>query len=372
MKILYKKILLIICFIVLLHKSSLFVGVYAQDVGSGHMSETFEGKVIKIIEERNETRDNWQYFFQKLEILITNGLNEGKTIEVETGDIVLVRQPKFKIGDEVLINSINNPDGENYYYISDYVRRKPMIWLFALFVVLVVLIGRVRGFMSLFGLGISFVVIFTIILPLINKGYDPIPVSLLGAFIIMLSTFYLSHGFNKKTTIALVGTLCALIFTALLAKFFIGLSNLTGYASEEASFLQVAKGGSFNLSGLLLAGIIIGTLGVLDDITISQAAVVEQLRKANPKLNKSKLFSHAMNVGHDHIASLVNTLVLVYTGGALPLLLLFLDSSKSFGEVVNYEPIAQEVIITLIGSIGLVVAVPITTLLAVRLTGKRT
>lgn len=343
---------------------------FAQEVGSGRATETFEAKVIRIIDERTEKRDNWEYFFQTLEISITNGLLEGKVITIETGDVALVRQPKYKVGDDLLVNRAVNPDGADFYYISDYVRRKPIGWLFVLFVLLVILVGRWRGFSSLFGLGISFIVIFIFILPLVNKGHDPILISLIGGFIIMLSTFYLSHGFNRKTTIALVGTFIALIFTSLLAKYSIDTTNLTGYSSDEASFLQVSKGGSFNISGLLLAGIIIGTLGVLDDITISQAAIVEQLRKANPKMSRSKLFTHAMDVGHDHIASLVNTLILVYTGGALPLLLLFLDSSKSFGEIINYEPIAEEIISTLVGSVGLILAVPITTFLAVRLSKK--
>jgi len=177
-------------------------------------------------------------------------------------------------------------------------------------------------------------------------------------------TFYLSHGFNKKTTVAVGGTVIALIITGILAGIFVEAAKLTGFASEEAGFLQVAKQGLVNIKGLLLAGIIIGVLGVLDDVTVSQSAIVFQLKQANAKIKAGELYKRAMDVGKDHISSMVNTLVLVYTGAALPLLLLFIDNPHPFSEVVNYEIIADEIVRTLVGSIGLVLAVPITTLIA--------
>jgi uncharacterized membrane protein len=177
-------------------------------------------------------------------------------------------------------------------------------------------------------------------------------------------TFYLSHGFNKKTHVAIVGTIISLIITGVLAAVFVNISKLTGYASEEAGFLQSEIGGTINMKGVLLAGIIIGTLGVLDDITVSQSAIVYQLKKANKKLGFRQLFSRAMKVGHDHISSLINTLVLVYAGVAMPLLLLFVNNPRPFSEVINYEIIADEIVRTLVGSIGLITAVPITTVLA--------
>jgi len=169
----------------------------------------------------------------------------------------------------------------------------------------------------------------------------------------------------------MASTFIALVITGILANVFVEVAKLTGYASEEAGFLQVAKQGMMNIRGLLLAGIIIGTLGVLDDITVSQAAIVQQLKEISSKISPKELFSRAMNIGRDHIASMINTLVLVYTGASLPLLLLFIDSSHSFSEVINYEIIAVEIIRTLVGSIGLIAAVPITTFLAVNFMGKR-
>ena len=339
-------------------------GVYAQE-------EILEGKAIKIIKEEVVTQGGQQSLYQKLEILITKGSLKDKKIEVEVGNISIVGQPKYKPGDEVLISYSHDFEGDEVFFVTEFVRRKSLAWLLSIFVVLAVVAGRWRGASSLLGLGFSFLVIFKFILPNIYAGHDPVFIAIIGSFFIIPLTFYLSHGFNKKTTVAMVGTFIALVITGILANVFVEAAKLTGYASEEAGFLQVAKQGMMNIRGLLLAGIIIGTLGVLDDITISQAAIVQQLKETSAKISPRELFSRAMNVGRDHIASMINTLVLVYTGAALPLLLLFIDSSHPFSEVVNYEIIAEEIIRTLIGSIGLITAVPITTFLAVSFISKR-
>lgn len=354
-----KKIFLPIFFLFLLFTS----GVFAQQENFPK-EEILEGKIVKILKEDVVRKAGEQTLYQKLVVLIKNGSLAGKEVEIEVGDIPLVGQQKYKAGDEVLISYSKDLEGNDLFFITDYIRRKPMVWLGIIFIVLTILIGRWRGLSSLFGLGISFLVIFKYILPQIYAGKDPVLIAVSGSLIIIPFTFYLSHGLNKKTTIAILGTLIALIITGFLAKFFIDLTKLTGYASEEAGFLQVAKQGVINIKGLLLAGVIIGALGVLDDITVSQAAVAEQLRKANPKMKNSEIFFRAMNVGQDHIASMVNTLVLVYTGAALPLLLLFIDNPLPYSQVINYEIIAEEVVRTLVGSIGLILAVPITTFLA--------
>ncbi len=255
-------------------------------------------------------------------------------------------------------------EGNDFFYITDYIRRGSLFWLFAVFVVLVALVAKWRGLTSLLGMTISFFIIFSFILPRISAGSDPIQTTIIGSFFIIPITFYFSHGFNKKTTVAVIGTVIALIITGILAGFFVESAKLTGFASEEAGFLQVIKQGSINIKGLLLAGIIIGVLGVLDDITVSQSAIVLQLKKANPKLKFEELYKRAMDVGQDHIASMVNTLILVYTGAALPLLLLFIDNPRPFSEVINYEIIADDIVRMLVGSIGLILAVPITTFIA--------
>ncbi len=316
--------------------------------------EFFEGRVETVLEEKEN--------YQKLEVLVTSGSQKDEKMTVEVGrEFQKVGQIKYGVGDEVVVSSFG--------YIADFVRRRPLIWLFAIFAILVLLIGKLWGLSSLLGMGFSFLIIFKIILPQILAGRDPIFITILGSLLIIPATFYLSHGFNKKATLAITGTLISLIIAGLLSKIFVELTHLTGYASEEAAFLQITQDEIINVKGLLLAGILIGVLGVLDDITIAQTAVVEQLRQANPKLKPQEIFKRAMSVGQDHIASMVNTLVLVYAGASLPLLLLFVENPHPLSEIINYEIIAEEIVRTLVGSIALIMAVPITTFLAVRTYG---
>lgn len=323
---------------------------------------THPGVISKLVAEETGTySDGTQTTKQTFLVKLEN--NEEVTIHIER--LANDNKVAYHPGDKVMINQETTPDDQHFYYIGDFIRTPALGIAFGVFVLLVIGISGWHGVRSLIGLASSFVIIFTFILPNIEHGYNPVLVAVVGSFFIMLITFYLSHGFFRKTTIAVTGTFVALLATGLLAALFIGIAKLTGFATEEAVFLQVAKGGGFNAQGLLLAGIIIGTLGVLDDITLSQASVVQELFQANPKLPAKELFVKAMNVGKDHIASLVNTLVLVYTGSSLPLLLLFQDSHSSALNLLNYEIVAEEIIKTLVGSCGLILAVPVTTLLAV-------
>lgn len=334
--------------------------------------QTLEGIVTQILEEKKITPMGAKepQLCQKLQILITKGSLKNKKITIESGNLPMSNLQKYKVGDELVISYSKSFEGNDTFYITDYVRRSALLWLFVIFVIVAVVICRWQGMTSLIGMGISFLVIFKFILPKISAGSDPVQIAILGSLVIIPATFILSHGVNKKTAIAIVGTLISLIITGILANVFVEASKLTGFASEEAGFLQAYKPGLINIKGLLLAGIIIGVLGVLDDITISQSAIVQQLKAANPNLRAGELYKKAMAVGRDHIASMVNTLVLVYAGAALPLLLIFIDNPHPFSEIVNYEIIAEEVVRTLVGSIGLILAVPITTLIASLVTEK--
>lgn len=338
--------------------------VFAQSIEPAQ--EVLEGKVSKIVKEQQIIPSGGTdvQLYQQLEITITKGNLKGKTITIENGTLLMSNIQRYYEGDELVINKSKDIDGNDVFYIADYVRRSSLTWLFFLFMVLTIIIGGWQGVTSLIGMALSFVVIFIYILPAIVSGHDPVQVAIIGSLIIIPVTFFLSHGVNKKTGIAIGGTLISLCITGWLAKVFVNASKLTGFASEEAGFLQAYNPGLINMKGLLLAGIIIGVLGVLDDITISQSAIVQELKKANSKLNAGELFIRAMAVGKDHIASMVNTLVLVYTGAALPLLLLFINSPRPFLEIINYELIADEIVRTLVGSIGLISAVPITTFIA--------
>lgn len=328
--------------------------------------ETMEAKVEKIIEEKEIVPEGSEdkQLYQKLELRITSGdLLKDRIIFTESGKFPAVNLPKYKVGDKVVISSNTTNDGKTYMII-DYVRRKPLYILFAFFALVTFLVARRQGISSIIGMAFSFFVIFKFILPQILSGRDPMGVAVFGAIIIVPFTFILSHGFNKKTMLAIISTALTLIATGILVDMFVNLSNLTGFATEESSFLQSARPGIVNMKGLLMAGIIIGVLGILDDITVAQTSVVRQLKEANLNLTAGELYKKAMSVGRDHIASMVNTLVLVYAGASLPLLLLFIDNPRPFSEVINYEIIADEIVRTLVGSIGLVLAVPISTLIS--------
>lgn len=333
--------------------------------------ERLEAKVDRVIEEKEvEFPDPLQaggpakQLYQKLELIVTKGSVKDQKIIVENGNLPMANIIRFQTGDKVVVSKNKDLQGNDLFYITDQIRRAPLLWLFIIFAALTILIGRKRGVASLVGLGISFLVIFYFIFPKILSGNDPVFIAILGSLLIVPTTFYLSHGFNRKTTTAIVGTVIAIIITGVLSGIFVEAAKLTGFVSEEAGFLQVLKDGVVNIKGLLLAGIIIGVLGVLDDVTVAQSAVVGQLKVANSGLKAKELYRRAMDVGRDHIASMVNTLVLVYAGASLPLLLLFVNNPHPFSEVINYEIVASEVIRTLVGSIGLILAVPITTMIA--------
>lgn len=329
--------------------------------------ERLEGTVTSISDEKEIQVMDKKQLYQKLNINITEGSLKGQTITVENGNIPVENLIHYQVGDQVVLTRSQEPDGSSTFVITDFVRRDSLLWLLMIFVGVTVLIGRIKGFTSIVGMVVSFVVIFLFILPKILDGQDPVMVTILGSLIIIPVSFFLSHGLNKKTLEAILGTLVSLMVTGVLANIFVAAGKLSGFVSEESGFLQEAKGDLINIKGLLLAGIIIGVLGILDDVTISQSAVVQQLKQANSKLSPRQLYQRAMAVGRDHIASMVNTLVLVYAGASMPLLLLFINNPHPFSEVINYEIIADEVIRTLVGSIGLVLAVPLTTLIAVLL-----
>lgn len=257
------------------------------------------------------------------------------------------------------------------YSISDFDRQQPILVLVLIFAGLVVLFGRLRGAMSLVGLGLSLGVVLLFMVPAILDGKSTLAVAVVGALAVMLTTILLAHGAGPKSLAAIVGTAVSLIVTVGLAVLFTDLTHLTGLSTEEATFLQVNQAG-VSLEGLLLAGMIVAALGVLDDVTVSQSSTVLALRAANPGQSFRQLFLRAMDVGRDHVSATVNTLVLAYVGASLPLLLIFSSSSIDFGEAINLELIAKEIVATLVGSIGLIAAVPITTalaaLLAVRMT----
>jgi uncharacterized membrane protein len=287
----------------------------------------------------------------------------GRQVAFETTDPT---GDTYRVGQRVTLTEQQQEGQPTYYNISDLERTRPMLALAALFVLAVIAFGRWQGVRSLIGLAVSFAVILGFVIPAILRGRSPTTVALVGAMAIMLASLYLSHGVGRKTTAATVGTAFALLLTAALSAGFVAATALTGLTSEDARGASFQVGG-LSLRGLLLAGIIIGGLGVLDDVTVSQASLVFELRRADPAAGFGELVHSALSVGRDVVAATVNTLFLAYAGASLPLLVLFVVGGEALGSVATAEVVAVEVVRTLCGSVGLIAAVPFTTLLAAAL-----
>jgi uncharacterized membrane protein len=328
-------------------------------------NKNFEAKIVKVVEEKEIEVGGQRQKYQKLELKLTNGFNQGKTVIIENGHQPLANVVVYKEGDRVIVSMGEDLEGKEIYTIVDYVRKDGLVLLTIIFVALTLIVARLKGLMSILSMVFTFGVVFVYILPQLSLGKNPMLVAVLASVIIIPISFYMAHGVSQKTTVAVVSSLLSLGITAGLSLLFIRLGRLTGLASEEAGMLLIQRSGDFDMKGLLLSGIIIGALGVLDDITVAQAGVVNELIKSGEKTNKVKIYKQAMNVGRDHISSMVNTLVLAYAGASMPLLLIFVDNPHPWGEIINYEFLAEEIIRTMVGSIGLILAVPITTAIAV-------
>jgi uncharacterized membrane protein len=272
-------------------------------------------------------------------------------------------------GDRVLMGrQPDAPEGLEYAFL-DPDRRATLVYLALVFAAAVVVLGGLRGLAALVGLAATIAVLLSFVVPAVLEGRDPLPVALVGAAAIGFLALYLSHGFTTMTTVALLGTLGGLACVAILAVAFMAVAEITGFGSEEAFYVS-AIGRQIDVRGLVLGGIVIGALGAIDDMTVTQASAVWELRAADPTMSRHSLLRSGMRIGRDHVASTVNTLVLAYAGASMPLLILFVLSEQSVGTVANGEALATEIVRTLVGSIGLVASVPITTWLAVRI-GER-
>ncbi|MGN9774556.1 YibE/F family protein [Micromonospora sp. H33] len=282
--------------------------------------------------------------------------------------------PEVAVGDEIILVELTDPadPSASAYNIAEHQRGKPLIWLVALFAAAIVAFGRWRGLAALAGLAASFAILLTFVLPGISAGRPPLLVAVVGAALIMFVVLYLTHGVTAQTSVAVLGTLGSLVLTGVLGTLATAATHLTGYGSEEATTLSMFQA-DVDLHGLLLAGIIIGSLGVLDDVTVTQAATVTELAHANPGLTRGQLYRSATRVGRAHIASTVNTIVLAYAGASLPVLLLLTADSRAATQILTTEFLAQEIVRSAVATLGLIAAVPLTTALAALVTtaGRR-
>jgi uncharacterized membrane protein len=336
------------------------------EVPAAQASEERLDAVVRSVETQvcPEVPGQENFICTRATVEIVEGERAGDEFDLDYSRAPNARGPEE--GDRVIVGRSLQAEAEaagSQYYFIDFDRQSPILVLGVLFAVVVVALSRWRGLAALAGVVVSLWVLVQFVLPAILEGSSPLAVACVGGATIMFLALYLAHGLNATTTVAVLGTLASLLLTGLLAVIFVGVSSFTGAGSEEAIFLQLSAQ-QVNLEGLLLASIIIGTLGVLDDVTVTQASAVWELHRANPAYGIKQLYQSGIRIGRDHIASTVNTLVLAYAGASLPLLILFSVANRSVGEVVTTEVVAEEVVRTLVGSIGLVASVPLTTGLA--------
>jgi len=327
--------------------------------------EYSKARVIQIVDIKEQTLYGSTQFKQTVKVRLLSGPEKDKELEIDYHDFVdKYNNKKLSEGDKVVVAKVQVGDQIQYDIIDRY-RLPNIIWLILLFIALAVALARWRGFTAFIGLAFSVFILLRLIVPEILQGNDPVLVAITGATVIAVVSLYLAHGFTQRTSLAISSTIVTLIIAGLLAIGFATVAKLFGLASEESVYVQSFLEGAINLKGLLLAGIILGTLGVLDDITVSQTESVAEISRANPELSRKELMQAGLRIGRHHIASLINTLFLIYVGASLPLFLLFVVNTKQPAWIMlNSEFITQEVVRTLVGSIALILAVPITTALA--------
>ncbi len=342
-----------------------FYGIDRSPVQADASKEVYAtARVERIVDEGEREVDGEKQLYQTVEVLFRDGAQKGNVMPIHLGEITAITaEQRVGVGDVVVVLQSIGPDGNRYDIIDRY-RNRRLAFVGIFFVLITILFGRWRGVSALGGLLCTLFVILWFIVPRILSGHNPMLVSVEGSLLIMFASLYLAHGFNKRTSIALLSTLITLASAAALSMIVVSFTHLLGQGSEEVFFLSDVIG-HINTKGLLLGGIIIGVLGVLDDVTVGQTAAVDELAKANPRLSRLELYRRGLSIGREHIASLVNTLVLAYAGASFPLfLLLVVGGGKPLWVTLNSEFMAEEIVRTLVGSSALILAVPISTMLA--------
>src|SRR3989344_888882 len=285
--------------------------------------EFYRAEVIQILEETEQNVGDYVNHVQILKVKILNGDEEGSEVEIRDEGVLGLNKPfRLDVGDQIVICKLSQFD-EPFYFVADKYRLPSLGWVLALFFGAAVLFGGIRGLTSILGLAVSILILAVFVVPQILEGRDPLQTTVLGAAMIVCVSLFLAHGFKKRTVLAFFSTIITFGLAAVISKFFVDFTSLFGLGSEGAFYLQVFPEANINLKGLLLGGILIGTLGVLDDVTTTQTAAVDELARANPDLSRKELYRRGLSIGREHIASLVNTLALAYAVAALPLFLLF-------------------------------------------------
>ena len=345
---------------------SVSISAVAQDAVASPTEEFMRATVLRILEEKKGEAFGFDRTSQQVILRITSGKERGRELPITNGILGDRDDMRLVEGETVILRRMEY-EGEEKYLITEKYRLPSLLWLGVFFLVLTFLLGGITGIRSIVGLAVSILILSLYVVPTIASGSNPLIVSLVGSFSIACTSLYLAHGCNRRTSVALFSTLITLSIAVVLSVIFVHVSKLFGMGSEESMYLQSGLTAGVNLRGLLLGGMIIGCLGVLDDITTAQTAAVDEIRKANPNLTSKQLLQSGLSVGREHIASLINTLALAYAGASLPLLLLF-QTNETFPlwVTLNSEFLAEEIVRTLVGSTTLLLAVPISTWCAAR------
>lgn len=338
---------------------------FVSNINSSLGAQTYRARVIDIIESGPIDLGGTTQTYQRARVEVLEGDYSGLLMEIDYGRFRILPQGQIlRPSDDIFVLIGKRPDGVVEAFFVDFAREQSLLVLLAIFVTAIILLGRWKGVRSLLALSFSLFVIISYIVPRILAGEDPLRVSLIGSGILLGVSLYLTYGWTWKTHASVLSMFLVLVITGTLAVLFVQVARLTGSGSEESLFLTQMSDVNINLRGLLLGGIIIGALGVLDDLVTTQASAVFELHHTDPRLEFRALFEKAMRIGQDHVAATVNTLVLAYVGTSLPLLLLFTLGSGNYGYFINVEFVTEEIVRALVGSLGLVAAVPLTTSLA--------
>lgn len=329
-------------------------------------ADTVRAQVTQIIEEGEIDMGGRMQTYQIARVNILDGEYAGIIMEIDYGKRQ-IRSDDYdlSVGDKVVVSISKTPENVINAYFVDFVRTTPIIWLTGVFAVSIILISRWKGVRALLSTVFSLYIIIGYIIPHILVGEDPLTVSIIGSIILLGVTLYLTYGWTLKTHSAVISMILVLLLTGTLSALFVLFTKLNGTGDENVMFLMQLMETPINLRGLLLGGMIIGALGVLDDLVTTQASAVFELHHANPNFKFRDLFNSAMRIGQDHVAATVNTLVLAYAGASLPMLLMFSLARGDYGYLINFSFIAEEIVRTLVGSLGLIAAVPLTTAIAI-------
>lgn len=329
------------------------------------MAEPTDARAVVRKAEINPLRDQEfgaGTYIQEVTLEITSGELKGETFDV---DNILMGNPVYdlevEVGDRILVGIEGSFENVENVHIKDYARDTYLYLIIGVFLLLLVLIGRLKGLKSIITIGLTLILIVRVLIPGILQGYSPILLAVLISIVVTLVTIFTISGFNIKSFSAIIGILGGVFIAGVITLWIGSSAQLTGFSSEEAMMLlYIPQNVEFNVRGLLFAGIIIGSLGAVMDVGISIASSIQEVKNANPEISRKNLMRAGFNVGRDIMGTMANTLILAYTGSAIPLLILFTAYEPSLTEIINLDIIATEIVRALAGSIGLIMTVPIT------------